>query len=78
MSRLRSQLDPDQQSADTRPTSFKTEVNEYEVRCGMCGRLAYVDEETLKGVQKAIAAGADNPFVCEICDEEYDDLAYGG
>lgn len=76
MGRLRSQLDPDQQSATTGPTSFKTEVNEYEVRCSMCGRLAYVDEETLKSVRRAIEAGADNPFVCEICEEEYDDLAH--
>ncbi len=51
---------------------------ESEVRCGMCGRIIYVKEETLNFVSEAISAGLDNPFRCEHCEEEYDDLVYDG
>ncbi len=59
-------------------TCFKTERNQREVRCGMCGRIIYVAEETFSFVGEAIAAGLDDPFRCEICEEEYDDLVYDG
>ena len=45
MTTLRSYLDPDQQTA-TGPTSFLTDRNEIEVRCGVCARAMYVDDET--------------------------------
>lgn len=77
MTTLRSHVDPDQQTA-TGPTSFMTERNEHEVRCGMCAREVYVDEETFRFVSEAIDSGLDNPFRCEICAAEYDDLAYEG
>jgi len=44
----------------------------------MCGRIIYVAEETFSFVGEAIAAGLDDPFRCEICEEEYDDLVYDG
>lgn len=76
MTSLRSYIDPDQPGATEGPTFFRTERNEHEVRCGMCGRIGYVDEETFHFVSDAINAGLDNPFSCEVCEEEYDDLAY--
>ena len=60
------------------PTTSKTEHNQHEVRCGMCGRTIYVDEETFRFVEEAIKAGLDDPFRCTKCKEEYDDLAYEG
>ena len=77
MPTLRSYIDPDQQT-EPRPTSFRTEWNEHEVRCGMCAREFYIDEETFRSMSEAIESGLDNPFRCEICAEEYDDLAYEG
>ncbi len=77
MTTLRSHVDPGQQTA-TGPTSFMTERNEHEVRCGMCAREVYVDEETFRFVSEAIDSGLDNPFRCEICAAEYDDFAYEG
>ena len=77
MTTLRSYVDSDQQST-TGSTFFLTERNEHEVRCGMCARAVYVDEETFRFVSEAIESGLDNPFRCEICEEEYDDLAYEG
>ena len=77
MTILQSQFDPDKQLA-AGPTSFMTEQNGHEVRCGMCARAVYVDDETHRFVSKAIESGLDNPFRCEVCAEEYDDLAYEG
>ena len=77
MTTLRSYIDPAKQTG-TGPTSFMTERNEHEVRCGMCARAVYVDDETHRFVSEAIESGLDNPFRCEVCAEEYDDLAYEG
>jgi hypothetical protein len=77
MTILQSQFDPNTQIA-TGPTSFMTEQNEHEVRCGMCARAVYVNEETYRFASEAMESGLDNPFRCEVCAEEYDDLAYEG
>lgn len=70
MTTLRSYIDPDQQSATTGPTIFMTERNQVEVRCGVCCRISYVDEDTYCLLSAAIEAGRENPFRCEICEEE--------
>jgi hypothetical protein len=72
---LRSYLDPDQQRT-IGATSFMTERNEHEVRCGVCSRIAYVDEKTYHSISQARKSGWENPFKCEVCEKEYDDLAY--
>ena len=74
MTTLRSYIDPEEQNM-IGPTSFMTDRNEHEVRCGLCARAAYVDEERFRLVSEAIESGLENPFRCEICAEEYDDLA---
>jgi hypothetical protein len=71
-------LTPPQHIGTIGPTCFKTERNQHEVRCGMCGGIIYVDEETFNFVSEATKAGLDDPFRCELCKEEYDDLAYEG
>jgi len=60
------------------PGQVKPELAEHEVRCGMCARNVEVDEETYQFVSEAIKSGLDNPFRCEICKAEYDDLVYEG
>ena len=59
-------------------TSVMTDERQYEVRCGMCARELYVDEDAHGFYKEALIAGLDNPFRCEVCSEEYDDLAYEG
>jgi hypothetical protein len=44
----------------------------------MCARAVYVDEETFRLASEAIESGLGSPYRCEICAEEYDDLAYEG
>lgn len=77
MTTLRTNIDPEQQTL-TGPTSFMTERNEHEVRCGICARPVYVDEEAYITGSDEVEAGLGNPFRCEVCEEEYDDLAYQG
>jgi hypothetical protein len=55
-----------------------TDDTQHEVRCGMCARELYVDDEGYGLYFEAINSGLDNPFRCEVCSEEYDDLAYEG
>jgi len=44
----------------------------------MCGRVSYVDETRFSLVNEAIKMGWDNPFSCEICEEEYNELSSEG
>jgi hypothetical protein len=55
-----------------------TDEKQHEVRCGMCARELYVDEDAHRFYSEALISGLDNPFRCEVCSEEYDDLAYEG
>ncbi|HYV12887.1 MAG TPA: hypothetical protein VE980_18435 [Pyrinomonadaceae bacterium] len=59
-------------------TSIMTDDKQHEVRCGMCARELYVDEDKYRYYAEALLSGLDNPFRCETCSEEYDDLAYEG
>jgi hypothetical protein len=65
------QIDPMKQMPGG-PTSFMTERNDHEVRCGMCARPVYVDDETY---QKGIESEFEDLFRCEICAEEYARIA---
>ena len=77
MSTASSYIDPNQQKA-VLATSVMTETEQHEVRCGMCARELYVDDEGYRLYMEAINSGLDNPFRCEMCNEEYDDLVYEG
>lgn len=73
-----SQPDANKAPAYRGPTAFKTERNTHEVHCGMCGATIYVDQGIYTFAQEGIQAGLDNPFKCENCEREYDDLSYEG
>lgn len=60
------------------PTKEKPGLNQVSIRCGMCGDLYYVDEATKARIAEVVETGLDNPFRCEDCESEYDDLAYEG
>ena len=77
MATPRSYIDRNQQ-APIMATSIMTDEKQHEVRCGMCARELYVDEDAYHFYSEALLSGLDNPFRCEICSEEYDDLAYEG
>jgi hypothetical protein len=66
------------QPAPILAASTMTDDNQHEIRCGMCARELYVDEDACRHFTEALISGMDNPFRCEVCSEEYDDLAYEG
>lgn len=79
MTRLRSAvIHEEDYAAQSGPSKVRTEANPHELRCGMCGEVYFVSSETLEGVNTAVRAGLDNPFMCGDCEEEYDELAYDG
>ena len=75
---LRSYIDQNQQRPLVVATPIMTNEHQHEVRCGMCARELYVDDESYRLYSEAINSGLDNPFRCDACIEEYDDLAYEG
>jgi len=77
MTTLRSAIDQNQPTLIP-ATSTMTDDKQHEVRCGMCARELYVDEDSYKLYSEALISGLDNPCRCEVCREEYDDLAYEG
>lgn len=78
MERLKETLNPEeQQGAIEGPTTYKTATNKYELHCGVCGGLYFVDEATLGEVSAAMDADpSENPFCCDDCEEEYEEDEY--
>lgn len=75
MSKQKETLDKVAPEVET-ATKFKTEQNKYEMRCGVCDELFYVDETTCDRVRRAIEFDpTDNPFRCDDCEEEYGEAA---
>lgn len=60
------------------PTNHRTWQNHYATYCGLCGRILYVDQDTLQRINYVAQTGPDNPMRCESCGVEYDDLAFEG
>jgi hypothetical protein len=73
MSTAHSYIDQNQQKPVV-ATSIMSETEQHEVRCGMCAKELYVDDEGYSRYCEAINSVLDNPFRCEVC-SEYDDLA---
>jgi hypothetical protein len=69
MSTLQSYIDQPQQSPIF-ANSIMTDDNQHEVRCGICARELYVDEDAYRLYSEALITGLDNPFRCEVCREE--------
>jgi hypothetical protein len=75
MSRLREELEEIPQNIEA-PTKFPTERNKYEMRCGVCDGLFYINEAIYEQVRSAMEFDpTDNPFRCNDCEQEYDEEA---
>lgn len=75
MQRLREEYNADLIKTNE-PTEYKTDLNRCELSCSVCGKLFYVDKETLESYEKALEHDSDNQFICLECEQEYEDLAY--
>ena len=69
MTTLRSYIDQNQQTP-LLATSIMADEKQHEIRCGMCARELYVDEDSYRVYAEALISGLDNPFRCEVCSEE--------
>ena len=74
--RMRSEYDGDIPKELHQISSFKTESQQQEIRCSVCGKLYYVDDETFKEIERQIKYDLDNQFICEECEHEYQDAAF--
>lgn len=77
MNKLRSFYDSDRIEKISLPTNYRTQRNQHEIYCGMCGELYYVDDIFFDRLTRKIAETSDNPFICEECLTEYNELSHG-
>lgn len=75
MQRLRSYYDGDRDENFSLPTNHQTERNRHELYCGLCGESFFVDDFVFEDITRVIEETLENPFVCEDCLEEYEELS---
>ena len=73
---LREEIDPDLSEKYTAFTDQKTGLNQHEIYCGTCAKVFYTDEVNSDQFRRALDHDLDNPFVCDDCKREYEELAY--
>jgi ferredoxin len=76
MPQIREEADADTTENYNRYTDHKTNRNKFEVLCGTCAKVCYVDEKTHENFVRSMEHNPDNPFLCDACLDEYNDLAY--
>ena len=75
--RLRSDLNPEEQNNPVEgPTRYKKGPNQAELICGVCSGIYYVDEVTFQQAMSAMEEGGDNPFCCDECEADYEDVSH--
>lgn len=76
MQRLRSYYDADRENKLSVPTTYQTDQNKNELYCSMCGENIYVDDLIFDDVNKIVEETLENPFLCEDCLDEYEEMAH--
>ncbi len=56
-------------------TDYPTKQNRNKLNCGDCNGAFYADDLTFREISRVIGEGIDNPFVCDACLAEYEELA---
>ena len=75
--RLRSRINPEEQhNLNEGPTRYKKGPNQFELICEFCGDTYYVEEVTFRQALTAMEEGIDNPFCCDECESDYEELSY--
>jgi hypothetical protein len=49
---------------------------QHNLNCSICNRSLYVDKQLYDSVVRSIEDGLDNPFLCDECQVEYEELAH--
>ncbi len=75
MDRIRSYYDADRIERFP-PSKHKTVQNRNELVCSTCGDIVFADDFVFKDVSRAIEQTSENPFLCEDCLNDYDDVSH--
>lgn len=75
--RLRSTLNPEEQTNFVEgPTRYRMGPNQSQLLCGVCNEPYHVDDVTFSQAASAMEEGLDNPFCCDECEEDYEDISH--
>lgn len=74
MQGTRSERDPDLGEHQADFTDIKTTVNSQAINCSICNRTLYTDRLTFDKFGLAMEEGLDNPFTCDNCVAEFEEL----
>ncbi len=74
-STLRSQIDGDLHEEVISFSEIKTDDHQAEIICSNCGKVYFTGQETAAKFLRSLELSMDNPFVCDDCRFEYDELA---
>jgi hypothetical protein len=75
--RLRSTQNPEEQTNVVEgPTSYRKGSNQSELVCGFCHETYYVDDSIFNQAITAMKEGLDNPFCCDECEAEYEEVSH--
>ena len=73
--KLKEEIDADRAENYASVTYYINGRNKYEIKCGLCNKTLYTDKETSERIYRSIEQGLDNPFLCNDCEQEFEDLA---
>lgn len=77
MPTLRSRLNPEEQrDLIDGPTRYKIGPNQSELICGVCNEIYFVDDFMFRQAMSAMEQGIENPFCCEECEAERDEISH--
>jgi hypothetical protein len=76
MQGTREQFDADRTDTIEAYSQTPYGIYQHNLNCSNCNQSLYVDKETYKRVLRSIEEGLDNPFLCDECQSEYEDLAH--
>lgn len=75
--RLRSTLNPEEQpDLVVGATRYRMGPNQQELVCAFCNETYFVDDLTFQRAMAAMEEGIDNPFCCDECEQEYEELSH--
>ena len=75
--RLKEEIDGDRIENYVGVTDFRTDRNSHEINCRECNKAFYADSETSDGIYRSMKEALDNPFLCDDCQLDYEETAYG-
>lgn len=75
--KLRSMLNSEEQrNVVAGSTTHKQGPSQWQLTCSYCGGMYYVDNLTFSQAISAMEAGFENPFCCDDCQADLEDVAH--